>query len=57
MDKLSSSINTIESFYIELKGKRLLMRKRAYSENEFFLNFQIDKATAIIDRLDELDYI
>ena len=57
MDKLSSSINTIESFYIELKGERLLMRKRAYSENEFFLNFQIDKATAIIDRLDELDYI
>jgi len=57
MDKLSSSINNIESFYIELKGERLLMRKRAYSENEFFLNFQIDKATSIIDRLDELDYI
>ena len=44
------------SFSIK-KEKKLLIRKRCYSETELFFNYQINKATAIIDRLVELGYV
>ena len=43
--------------YVYLKGKMLLIQKYGYLETELFFTYQINKATAIIDRLAETGYL